>query len=83
MKCDYCEISVFKNTGINELFDKVIDKCMILHEKIKEDAGPDNKVKNSNMKDVSFKLGQFNPGEKYDGIKPHKLTFMKKKSKCC
>tara|TARA_B110000285_G_scaffold211958_1_gene255091 strand:+ start:527 stop:715 length:189 start_codon:yes stop_codon:yes gene_type:complete len=60
---------------------------MILHEKIKEDqekdgSGPTNN-KNPNMKDVSFKLGQFNPGEKYDGIKPHKLTFMKKKNKCC
>ena len=37
MKCHYCEISVFKNEGINELFDLVIDKCIILPEKIKEE----------------------------------------------
>jgi hypothetical protein len=73
MKCHYCEISVFNNTGITELFVLVIDKCMILHEKIKEEQEKDGIAtgnKNPNMKDVSFKLGQFNPGEKYDGIKP-------------
>jgi hypothetical protein len=74
MKCHYCEISVFENKGITELFDLVIDRCMILHEKIKEEQEKDGTAaannKNPNMKDVSFKLGQFNPGEKYDGIKP-------------
>ena len=74
MKCHYCEISVFKNEGITELFDLCIDKCLLLHEKIKEEYEKDGTLKgsekNPNMKDVSFKLGQFNPGEKYDGIKP-------------
>ena len=28
MNCDYCEVSVLKSTGINELFEKVIDKCL-------------------------------------------------------
>ena len=60
MKCHYCEISVFKNEGITELFDLVIDRCMVLHEKIKEEQEKDGTLKNEknpNMKDVSFKLG--------------------------
>ena len=56
------------------VFDLGIDRCMVLHEKIKEEQEKDGTAaasnKNPNMKDVSFKLGQFNPGEKYDGIKP-------------
>ena len=28
MNCDYCEVSVLNSTGLNELFDKVIDKCL-------------------------------------------------------
>ena len=32
MQCDYMEVSVLNDTGIKELFDQVIDKCLELQE---------------------------------------------------
>ena len=34
MNCYFAEVSVLENKGIEELFDMVVDKCMLLHNHI-------------------------------------------------
>jgi len=36
MGCDLVEVSVLQNIGIDELFDKVMDKCMNLQSYMEE-----------------------------------------------
>ena len=57
MSCDYSEVSVKKNYGVEELFEKVIDKCLMLQKHIEEmEKSAPKKAKNADFEDGSFKL---------------------------
>ena len=57
MNCSYAEVSVLEDRGIEELFDLVVDKCMILHEHLLINMPPDeNKEVDRKDKNKSFGL---------------------------
>jgi len=59
MNCDFAEVSVLEDKGIEELFELVVDKCMNLHQHIQSLAPSDEKEQANKDKDgaqAGFKL---------------------------
>jgi hypothetical protein len=75
MQCDYVEVSVLENKGIETLIDKVIEKCLMLQAVIDKDMIKDGMGE-------SFKIST--EGSDIAKIKPVKVRRRKsKKSDCC
>ena len=73
MKCEFVEVSVLNDIGIEALFDKVLDKCMSLHDYLQSiDGGKGNKDNEERMQ-VGFKLSRESLVDKYQGITPVEL----------
>ena len=77
MNCEFVEVSVLQDIGIEALTNRVIDKCLELEE-IRSKQAPENQSK-------AFKIGHASkPSEYVDELSPIELRpSQRKKKKCC
>jgi hypothetical protein len=84
MRCAYAEVSVVKNTGIDELVDLIILKSIDLEEKLKtHDSSSSDRQSYDFARSDSTSFGIRAGSISMQDIQPLNLKQPKKKGGCC